>query len=62
MLFLMKHVMDQYRPLIEKTHDDAVRNTIAIECDLELIFGLHAILPLLDLRDQICIILQCICL
>jgi len=53
MLLLVKHVMEHYRPLIAKMHDDAVKINIAIEnlnflCDLELIFGLHAILSILD--------------
>jgi hypothetical protein len=43
--------MEQYRPLIIKMH--VVKNNTAIEnlsflCDLELIFGLHAILSILD--------------
>ncbi len=53
MLSLVKHVMEQYQLLIAKMHDDAMKNIITIEnlsllCDLELIFGLHAILLLLD--------------
>ncbi len=53
MLYLVKHVMEQYQLLIAKRHDDALRNNTSIEklnpfCDLELIFGLHAILPLLN--------------
>jgi hypothetical protein len=53
MLFLMKCVMEQYRPLIAKMHDDVVKNNTTIKnlsllCDLELILGLHAILSLLD--------------
>jgi hypothetical protein len=53
MLYLVKHVMEQYRPLIAKMHDDILRKNITIEklsllCDLELIYGLHGILPLLD--------------
>ncbi len=53
MLYLVKHVMEQYRPLIAKMHDDVLRKNITIEklsllCDLELIYGLHGILPLLD--------------
>ncbi len=53
MLYLVKHVMDKYQPLIAKMHDDYLRNNTTIEilnllCGLELIFGLHAILPLLD--------------
>jgi hypothetical protein len=45
--------MEQYWLLIAKMHDDALRNNTSIKkmsllCDLELIFGLHVILPLLE--------------
>ncbi len=51
MLFLVKHVMEQYQ-LFVNMNDDVSRNNTTNEnlnliYDLELIVGLHAILPLL---------------
>jgi hypothetical protein len=45
--------MEQYRPLIAKIYVDVMKCSIATKnlnlfCDLELILGLHAILPFLD--------------
>jgi hypothetical protein len=49
MLFPMKRVMEQYQPFIVMMHDDVLQNnTTTKNLKLELIFGLHAILPLLD--------------
>jgi hypothetical protein len=53
MLSPMKRVMEQYWPFIAMMHDDVLWNNTTTEhlssfCDLKLIFGLHAILPLLD--------------
>jgi hypothetical protein len=49
-LFPVKHVMEQYRPLMAKMHVDASSNDIDVKnlsmlCGLELILRLHAILP-----------------
>jgi hypothetical protein len=53
MLSPMQQVVGQYQPLITKMYVDAPKKNIATKnlnllCDLELIMGLHAILPLLD--------------
>jgi hypothetical protein len=53
MLFPMKHVMEQYWPLMAKMRVNVSRNNIVainlnLFCDLELIIGLHVILPFLD--------------
>jgi hypothetical protein len=49
-LFPMKHVMEQYQPLMAKMHVDASNSGIdaknlSMFCGLELILRLHAILP-----------------
>jgi hypothetical protein len=52
MISSMKHTLERYCALIVNMHDDVLRNNIgthnlSLFCDLELILGLHAILPLL---------------
>lgn len=53
MLSFMKFVMEQYWLLMAKMHVNVSRNNIvainlSLFCDLELIIGLHVILPFLD--------------
>jgi hypothetical protein len=53
MVFVVQQIMEQYWPLITKMYANVMKCNIATKnlslfCDLELILGLHAILPLLD--------------
>jgi hypothetical protein len=54
MLSSLKHVLGKYKSFVVKMHIDAPKNKLAREnldlsCDLELVFGLPCILPMLEM-------------
>jgi hypothetical protein len=54
MFNLLKHVLREYKSLVVKMHMDTSKNKLVTKnfdlfCDLELIFGLPCIFPMLEM-------------
>jgi hypothetical protein len=58
MLSPLKHVLREYKSFIVKMHMDAPINKLVVEnldllCDLELVFGLSYMLPMLEMVHKL---------
>jgi hypothetical protein len=48
----LKHVLGEYKSLVVKMHMDVPKN-LDLMCDLELVFGLPCILPMLEVVHKL---------
>ncbi len=54
----LKHVLGEYKSLVVKMHMDVPKNKLVAKnldlmCDLELVFGLPCILPMLEVVHKL---------